>query len=180
VDDTYFISTTVTSTGGSNPSASATSDISASIKGYIVQVSPSAVNASSTSQEIDWKIIHHACVASVKSVSIPIPVGWTCTDAYSSVQINAGNPVENWTAACGGANVVFTAPVGSEMPQNFSGDFMLTFTTPSTTGATPFNITVTDTTPLSKTVSAPVTLNPFGSGSPNLNNTSTGTWREQF
>jgi hypothetical protein len=179
VDDTYFISTTVTSTGGTNPSASATSDLGADIRGYLVQASPD-VTASSINQEIIILVTNHAC-NNVSSILVATPPGWVWSgDSYSLVNtIDSG--ASAWTVTPSGLNVLFTAPVANQLATGTAaGEFRLTYTTPGTTGVATFNLTVTDTTALSKPASDPVNVNAFNSGSPNPNATSTGTWREQF
>ncbi len=178
VDDTYFISTTVTSTGGTNPSASATSDATADVRGYIVQESPD-VNASSTNQEIILSVTNHAC-NNVTSILVATPAGWTWNgDSYSLVNGTDSGALA-WTVTASGLNALFTAPAANQLAVGAIGEFRLVYTTPSTTGTSTFTLTVTDSTSLAKPGSDTANVNSFNSGSPNSNATSTGTWREQF
>jgi hypothetical protein len=180
VFDTYTVLGNATATGGL-VTANASSDTAANIDGFTVVAGPDT-NAFSNNQEITLTVTNNGTGCNpAKSVSIPIPAGWTWSgDAYSLVTIGAG-PVETWTVS-GAGPVVFTAPVGQELPVNSSGDFTLTFTTPSVASTTvyTFSPTVTDTLPRTMTPSDTVTVNPFNSGSPSPNDTNPGTWREQF
>ncbi len=188
VDNTYTVTGSATATGGF-VTQSATSDGTAVLKGYLLQVTPDP-NASSTNQEMIFNVTNHGCSA-VSNVSIPVsgllPASWTWNgDSYSLVQTTPGVYVEagsvpGWTAAQVGSNVVFTAPGGSEMSVGVDGNFMLTFSTPNTTGTTMFNLTLTSLANPSKTASDTVTINGFNSGgASNPNATSPGIWREQF
>ncbi len=187
VDNNYTVTGFATATGGF-VTQSTTSDSTAMLRGYLLQVTPDP-NASSINQEMNFNVTNHGC-SSVNSVSIPVvgllPAIWTWNgDSYSLVQTTLGNYVETggaggWTAAQVGSNVVFTAPGGSEMSVGVDGNFMLTYSTPNTAGTTTFNLTVTSTADPSKTISDTVTINPFDTATPNPNATSPGTWREQF
>ncbi len=185
VDDTYTLTALASGDGGATQSLSVTSDSTADIKGYLLQITPNPVNASSINQELAFQLTNHAC-SSVNKVSIPVtglvPAGWVWnSDSYSLVQTSVGNYVETWTAALNGSNVEFTAPVGSEMPTGLDSYFYLTYTTPTSTGTTTFNLTITDTAARAKPTSDTVTVNTFNTGSPNPNYTSPdGTWREPF
>ena len=152
--------------------------MSASVKrgGFSPTVSPAQTNANSSNEEIILGIINNGCGADVQSVSIPLPAGWTYGgDAYSQD--------ETWNPATGTGPVVFSAPVpANQIVPGGSGGYSLIVGTPTTTGSYNFTLTITDDLGVSVTETAPIsiTVNPFNSGTPNINNTIPDTWREEF
>jgi len=180
--DTYTVAGFVTATGGYVSQTTTTA--AADLNGFVLDAAPDAT-AFSTNQEMTWAITNHGC-NTVRSVSIPIPAGWTWNgDSYSLVYTGGGASVETWSAAVVGSNVVFTAPGGSEMAiDDSASSFNLTMTTPSVTSTTNyvFSATVTDTngTPRVRTITSPLVVNPFNTGAPNPNATEAGPWREVF
>jgi hypothetical protein len=178
--DTYALSGYASATGGYQ--SQTTTTLATDVNGFKLNAAPD-VNGDSTNQEMAWNITNHGC-NSVKTVSIPIPSGFAWSgDAYSLVFSGVGVTTESWTANQVGSNVVFTAPAGSEMAIDASSStFNLTLATPSVSVAALYTLsaTVTDTnaTPRTKTVTDPVTVNPFNSGSPNPNQTTNEAWRE--
>ncbi|MBI3595855.1 MAG: hypothetical protein HY203_01725 [Nitrospirae bacterium] len=195
VNDTYYVTGFATAAGPIT-TATATSN-TGRVGGYTVAVSPASTNAGSTNQELSWTITNNGC-ADVKQVQITVPAGWglPVTDTYSMIdQYNPPNPGTNpiediWTVS--GANpVTFAATI---LPPSAStdvlpliggspkdGTFNLVFpTTPSSTGTSSFQITITDTNNTSVTRTTDVTVNAFNSGSPDPNANGTGATREDF
>jgi uncharacterized repeat protein (TIGR01451 family) len=178
--DTYALSGYASATGGYQ--SQTTTTLATDVNGFKLNAAPD-VNGDSTNQEMAWNITNHGC-NSVKTVSIPIPSGFAWSgDAYSLVFSGVGVTTESWTANLVGSNVVFTAPAGSEMAIDASSStFNLTMATPSVNVAALYTLsaTVTDTnaSPRTRTVTDPVTVNPFNSGSPNPNQTTSEVWRE--
>ncbi len=182
VYDTFTLSGSASATGGYLSQVTTTT--SDDVNGFSLSVGPD-VNGDSFNQELAWSVTNHGC-NTVKTVSIPIPAGFTWNgDAYSIVFTGVGVTTESWTSALSGSNVVFTAPVGSEMAVDVSpSTFNLTLTTPSVTVPTSMTLTatVTDTnaTPRVRTISDPIptTVSPFNTGATNPNRTQNDAWRE--
>ncbi len=185
-DATYFVTAFASGTNGGNTYTSQPGTSAArTLGGFILDVTPNSATALSNNQQMDWTITNHGCNP-VKKVSIPIPSGWTwgqdtSNGTYSSVDIGAATPVENWTPTDNVTSVDFTA--GTNLPTSRSGTFSITLSTPTTTASTSFSATVTDTNNRTLTVSDPgsITTNTFNSGSPSPNDTRRGVpWREIF
>ena len=167
--------------GGGTTSVTTTSNTE-DVDGYIVSVNPTSTNAGSANEELVWSVANYGC-ATIQSVSVDYPAGWTWTggDSYSLV---SNNNLETWTV--GGANppVVFTAPApADQLPQLQTGSFSLAFPqTPTITGAYTFNVTITDANaaPIVKTLPTTVTVNPYDSTLGQGNYTVPGIWRESY
>ena len=151
---------------------------SASVKrgGFAPTVNPPNTNADSTNVEITLAILNNGCGADVQSVSIALPGGWTYGgDAYAQDV--------TWNPASGTGPVVFSAPsAANQIPPGGSGSYSLIVGTPTTTGSYNFTLTITDDLGVSitSTTAVPITVNPFNSGVPSINNTMPDTWREEF
>ena len=151
---------------------------SSSVKrgGFAPTVNPPNTNADSTNVEITLAILNNGCGADVQSVSIALPGGWTYGgDAYSQDV--------TWNPASGTGPVVFSAPAAAnQIAPGGSGSYSLIVGTPTTTGSYNFTLTITDDLGVSitSTTAIPITVNPFNSGAPNINNTIPDTWREEF
>ncbi len=145
--------------------------------GFSPAVSPVQTNADSINEEITLSILNNGCGADVQSVSIALPGGWTYGgDAYSSQDVT-------WNPASGTGPVVFSAPAAAnQIPPGGSGSYSLIVGTPTTTGSYNFTLTITDDLGVSitSTTAIPITVNPFNSGAPSINNTIPDTWREEF
>lgn len=146
--------------------------------GFSPTVNPTATNANSINEELTFGITHNGCGGNtVRSVSIAVPGGWTYSgDGYASVD-------ETWNPPAGSGPVVFTSPAAaSDISLGGSGSYSLILGTPTATGSYTFTLEIrnpagvllaTETTPA-------ITVNPFNSGTPSLNLTIPGTWREEF
>jgi len=142
-------------------------------------VNPTATNAASTNTELTFNITNIGC-ASVNSVAVTAPAGWTFGgDAYSLVDVSAVSSIETWTTS--GANpVTFTAPnIAGQVPLTFGGSFSLVYsaTPPSATVST-FNLLITDANGTSTVVPLNITVNAYKAGT--LNDATGKFWREDF
>jgi hypothetical protein len=174
INDTYYVTGYATATGPIQTSVatSATQDI----EGYVINVNPSSTNAGSSNEELVWSISNSGC-ADIDQVSISVPGGWTASsDGYAVVTNTLVSEVDSWNLT----GTTFSSPNATDrIPLTRSGDFSLLFSAiPASTGATTFNITVTDSTGMSKTLQSTVTVVPYNTGG--LNDAATGTWQEQF
>ncbi|BAV32705.1 hypothetical protein SCL_0383 [Sulfuricaulis limicola] len=144
--------------------------------GFDPVVTPSNTNASSTNAQINWGITNNGC-APVKSISITLPAGFAWNgDAYSLV--NGAD--ESWTVS-GGNPATFTAPaVVNYLPLTFDADYSLVLSTPAAPGTYAFDLGVTDSSDVFSTRPVTLTVDPFNTGSPSLNRTAPGPWREQY
>ena len=144
--------------------------------GFSPTVNPSNTNADSTNVEVNIGITNNGCGTDVQSVSIALPGGWTYGgDAYAQDV--------TWNPATGTGPVVFSAPsAANQIMPGGSGSYSLIMGTPVTTGSYNFTLTVTDDlgAAITTTTSVPIVVNPFNSGTPNINNTVPNTWREEF
>ena len=144
--------------------------------GFSPTVNPSNTNADSTNVEVNIGITNNGCGTDVQSVSIALPGGWTYGgDAYAQDV--------TWNPATGTGPVVFSAPsAANQIMPGGSGSYSLIMGTPVTTGSYNFTLTVTDDlgVAITTTTSVPIVVNPFNSGTPNINNTVPDTWREEF
>lgn len=144
--------------------------------GFSPTVNPATTNADSINVEITLAILNNGCGADVQSVSIALPGGWTYGgDAYSQD--------ETWNPATGTGPVVFSAPApANQIAPGGSGSYSLIVGTPTTTGSYNFTLTITDDLGVSitSTTAVPITVAPFNSGPPAINNTAPDTWREEF
>ena len=144
--------------------------------GFNPVVSPSTVNAFSTNQNIEWSITNDGC-GQVTKVEITVPAGFTWGgDGYAVVNAND----ETWGVS--GTNpAAFDFTGANPIPLSGSGAFSLVLTTPPGI-AVPTNYTfdvgITEDVTGFSTRSTSVTVNPFGS--PSLNDTTPGLWREEF
>lgn len=146
--------------------------------GFSPTVSPANTNADSTNEEVTLGITNNGCGAAVQSVSIAIPAGWPAYggDGYALLD-------ETWNPPTGTGPVVFSAPpLGSQIASGGSGSYSLVLDTPTATGSYNFTLVITDSlgASITETTTVPITVNPFNSGTPNLNSTVPGTWREQY
>jgi hypothetical protein len=146
--------------------------------GFSPTVDPLDTNADSTNADVTFNIIHKGCgVTKVQSVSIAIPGGWAYSgDGYALTD-------ETWNPPTGAGPVVFSAPtLANQITLGGTGNFSLILDTPTTTGSYTFTLVITD--DLGASVTQPttnsITINPFNSGTPSLNSTIPGTWREEF
>ena len=181
--DPYTFSGSATGTGNTAGSPIRTTPITTSASvargEFPTVVNPSATNASSTNVELTWNITNNGCAA-VNSVTITAPGAWgAVTETYSLVSLSAASAIETWGAS--GTNpYTFTAPnAASQLPQTFSGDFSLVFsTTPTNVGVSGFTIRVTDALGAFTDIPINVMVNPYLAGG--LNNAQNKIWREEF
>lgn len=144
--------------------------------GYTITVDDT--NASSTNSEITWNVNNLGC-SPITSVAVTIPAGWTWNgDSYSLVDIDATTSVETWTV--GGVNPTFSAPsVADQLYVTGDGEYRLSFSsTPTTSGANTFTLTITHASGVVNTRQTGVTVNPYNFNS--LNEAPSRTWREEF
>lgn len=178
---TFSGSATGTGNTGGSPIVTTQTTISSSISrgGFTVSIDPAVVNAASTNVELKTTVTNNGC-ASVNSVAITAPAGWTgASDAYSLVSLSAISAIETWTST--GANpIIFTAPnIAGQMPVLQTGDFSIVYaTTPVAATASIFIIRVTDANGNFADVPFTVTVNAFKSGT--INNATNLVWREEF
>ena len=142
--------------------------------GFMPTADPPNTNADSSAAEISFGITNIGCGTKVQSVSISYPAGWTYGgDGYSQD--------ETWNPPAGAGPVVFSAPAAAnQINYGGSGSYSLVLNTPIATGTYLFTLIMTDSLGATVTQTVPVTLDPFNSGSPSLNQTNSGTWREEF
>ena len=157
-----------------------TSTTSALTRGnFPATVSPTSTNAASTNTEVTFTITNDGC-ASVNSVAVTAPAGWTFGgDAYSLVDVSAVSSIETWTS--GGANpVTFTAPnIAGQMPLTFGGSFSLVYAaTPPSAIVSAFSLRITDAGGAFTDVPLSITVNPYKTGT--LNDAVGKVWREEF
>ena len=142
-------------------------------------VNPTLTNAGSTNTEVTFTITNNGC-ASVNSVAVTAPVGWTFGgDAYSLVDVSAVSSIETWTS--GGANpVTFTAPnIAGQMPLTFGGSFSLVYAaTPPSATVSAFNLRITDASGAFTDVPLSITVAPYKTGT--VNDAASKIWREDF
>ena len=178
---TFSGSATGTGNTGGSPIITSQPTISSNISrgGFTVSIDPAVVNAASTNVELKTTVTNNGC-ASVNSVTITAPAGWTgASDAYSLVNLSAISAIETWTSA--GANpVIFTAPnIAGQMPVLQTGDFSIVYaTTPAAATASIFTIRLTDANGNFEDVPFTVTVNAFKSGA--LNDANSRNWSEEF
>ncbi len=176
---TFSGSATGTRNGSTVTSPNSTSTPGTTRGIFVATVNPTVTNAGSGSVELTFDIANSGC-ASVNSVAITIPAGWTYAgDAYSLVNLTSTTSIETWTVA--GANpITFTAPnVAGQLPVTFNGDFSLVFSaTPAAATTSVFNVRVTDANGAFLDIPLSVTVNAFKSGT--LNSATSKAWREDF
>jgi hypothetical protein len=173
---TFSGSASGTRNGSLVTTATSISTPSTSRGSFAAVVNPAATTAGGSGVELNFNVVNNGC-ASVNSVAVTLPSGWTYVgDSYSLVNISAANAIETWTVS--GANpVVFTSPnVAGQLPQSFSGDFNLVFSaTPATATTSVFTLRVTDANGAFIDLPVNVTVNAFNTGI-----TTTKSWREDF
>jgi hypothetical protein len=168
-------------TGGGLPRTTSASSPSSKAGGYSMAAVQS--NASSANTEISWAFQNNGCAAT-NSVSIDIPSGWTwgggTEDRYSLVETGAATSVENSWIVSGSDPVAFTAPtVADRQAIGEDGDYRLAFSlTPTSTGASVFNVTITDANGYAFVLSSTATVNAFNFNG--LNDAANLIWQEQF
>lgn len=160
-----------------------TTTASFTIGGYTVTVNPTATNAVSGNEELEFSFTNGGCRA-VNSVSISIPAGWTWNgDAYSVVDQSTGPPPNDVWGISGANPVVFTAPsVAAQLPLAGGADFDLTFSaTPAAAGASVFTVTITDAGGVPDAYPVSVTVNAYDNTTPAQGNfTDTEVFKEEF
>ena len=166
-----------TGTGSGSPRTTPTASVSNITRGgFTPVVSPATVNSFSTNQNIEWSITNNGC-GQITKVEITVPAGFTWGgDGYAVVNAND----ETWGVS--GTNpAAFDFTGANPIPLSGSGAFSLVLTTPPGI-AVPTNYTfdvgITEDVTGFSTRSTSVTVNPFGS--PSLNDTTPGLWREEF
>ena len=175
-----LVSATATYTAGATTTTPPTNSTKF-VDDYVVNINPTSSNASSANQELTWTVTNRGC-ATVNSVAITVPAGWTFgTDGYSVVADSTCADIDTWTLA----STTFTAPNAagqtkvSASPTFCDGNYSLLFSaTPVTTGPSTFTVRVTDSNGAFVDHTTPVTVNAFDPTGPNLTNPST--WREIF
>lgn len=178
----FEFSGTATGTKGGGAGCTGTittpSAASADIKrgGFDPVVTPGAVNASSTNQNIEWTITNNGC-GQVNKVQITLPAGFAWNgDGYALVNTTD----ESWTVS--GTNPAsFDFTGANPIPLGGEGAFSLVLSTPP--GITVptsylFDIGITEDVTGFSTRSSAVIVNPFGTS--DLNRTAPGPWREQY
>src|SRR5574341_737177 len=177
----FYVTGSATANSGVIVTPAATSN-QEDIDEYIVSVTPSSTNASSTNEELLWTVSNRGCGA-VDSVSISIDAAWTyANDAYSAVDISAVNTVETWSASAPNPVVFTAAPTAAErLPIDFSGDYSLVFSVlPVVPEVSTFTVTIIDVAipPNTRTVPTSVHVNAFDPTGPNASNTRI--WQAEF
>jgi hypothetical protein len=177
VNDTFYVSGTASSVSPAFTTALATSNTSKKLNGYNLTVSPTSTNAGSTYEELVWTITNFGC-GSITNVLVNVPASWTpSTDGYAAVTNTIGSPIDTWTFA--GTTFSSDSPVNNVQPGSSGNKFYLLFSkTPSLPETSTFNISITDSTGVTKTIPSTVTVNPYSTGI--LNNANTGVWQESY
>ncbi len=145
------------------------------VGGYVVTVTPTSTNASSTNAGLTWSFVNTGC-ETTKSVAISIPTGWTFSgDGYAEVTNIVPELVETW-----GTGPLFSAPTTTDrMLVGQGGSFNLIFSeTPTTAGTYTFDVHITDVDLIERIKPTTVTVIPFNSGAGGGNFTRTGVWQE--
>ncbi|MCR4303778.1 MAG: hypothetical protein NUV63_06065 [Gallionella sp.] len=166
-----------TGTGSGSPRTTPTASVTNITRGgFNPVVSPGTVNGFSTNQNIEWSITNNGC-GQVTKVEITVPAGFTWGgDGYAVVNAND----ETWGVS--GTNpAAFDFTGANPIPLSGSGAFSLVLTTPPGIAVPTdytFDVGITEDVTGFSTRSTSVTVNPFGS--PSLNDTTPGPWREEF
>ncbi|HZF18711.1 MAG TPA: hypothetical protein VE008_03295 [Burkholderiales bacterium] len=171
---TFFVTGSATANPGSITSPVVTAPAQ-DVDGFVVTVSPTTTNTTSTSQQLTFSVTNRAC-DNLNQVAISVPGGFTYgNDGYSLVT-DATAQNENW----GQAATTFTAGAAVDrMPIDKGGDFSLVFSaTPSAAATYTFGLNLIDENGVARAVNVDVPVATFGSGT--LNSSSPATWHEVF